>query len=329
MKPLKAAAVLVAIAFGLSIWVGSRQAKAGTPTRISSSRLLAHGRARCTASVRSLVQVGHAVSVRFVFRNISKRSIKVRLDSGLLLKAADGTTYASSIPPLAGLPRPPTLPITVRPGSTKTWRVDVPVRWNGPLRVTPQCGPKWLPVLIVDVASPGPPADETTAVSEVVAASGHLLDQCSPQTPGVAVFGQISPPSGSAPPMSAECSVSIDSKGAFSVAQALVLIPPGLPAVTFEQPYEVFAPPYSVFSPPVILPPYEVIAWQLVVTRNGAVPVAAATVEASNSSSSGQMVPEFVWDGTAWRSAGAVSCGGQSWSWGTDPSIDFISVCPS
>src|SRR5262245_44953097 len=144
MKPLKAAAVLVAITFGLSIWVGSRQAKAGTPTTISSSRLLDHGRARCTATVRSPVQVGHTVSVRFAFRNISKRPIKVAFASELVLRAADGTTYASSIPPLAALPRPPTLPIKIRPGASKTWRDDIPVRWNGPLRLTPQCGQKRL-----------------------------------------------------------------------------------------------------------------------------------------------------------------------------------------
>jgi hypothetical protein len=46
-------------------------------------------------------------------------------------------------------------------------------------------------------------------VSDVVAATGHLLDRCRPQTAGVSVVGRIDPPSGHG--------------GGFFVAQVLVL----------------------------------------------------------------------------------------------------------
>src|SRR5262249_5613451 len=204
-----------------------------------------------------------------------------------------------------------------------------PVRWDGPLRITPECEGKTLHVLRVAVVAPGPPVDESTAIGEVVAATGHLLDQCRPQTPEIAVYGQIYAPSGSAPPMSAACSLTFDLEGTgFWVAQVLVLIPPGLASVTIQQPYELFGPPYDLLSGPTIPPPYEAIAWQFVVTQDGALPVAAATTDATNVGSSGQMEPSFAWNGKTWRQVGIGSCGGRGWAWGgISPTIDFISAC--
>jgi hypothetical protein len=329
MKALTTAAVLVATT--LALFAGTAAAaripEPRPPSSVSSSRLVDGGRVRCTATVKSSVEVGHAVSLRFAFRNVSRRAVKARLDWGLVLKAADGTTYDPDVP-LVGFPRPPTLPIKILPGATKTGRFDVPVRWSGALLITPECDATRLRVLRVNVTTPGPPPDTGTAVAEVVAASLHLLDHCRPQTPAVAVYGQIDPPSGSAPPMSAECSVSIEPKATFWVAQVLVLIPPGLPDVTVLQPYELFAPPYGPFGPPPpTTPPYEAIAWEFVVTRDGALPVAAATTDASNSSD--QMRSMWEWNGTT-SPVATGSCGGQAFTLGgTYPFVDFISACSS
>lgn len=337
MRPGTGVLVLLATVLALSAWLDTGRASAGVrvqPRAVRSSRLLLGGRVRCTATAPSTVQVGHAVRVTFVLRNRSRRPVKVEVgvfDSGLVVRAADGTTY-NSWEPLTLFPGlPPPLPKRIRPHSSLgPWRLTVRARWSGPLRITPSCEGKPLPALHVAVASPGPPPDETTALNAVIAASGGLLDQCRPQTPGVAVDGQIVAPDGSAPPMPAACSVSLEPEGTFWVAQELVLIPVSLPGVTVQQPYELFAPPYSPLSPlPSTPPPYEAIAWQFVLTREATLPVAAATVDATNGPPT-QMEPSWYWDGTTWKSAGTGSCGSHGWSWGaTSPTIDFISACPA
>ena len=272
--------------------------------------------------------------VKFALRNVSKRPIKVFIDRGatwLVVRAADNTTYDTRLPN-RDLPLPRPISVNLRPGATKiAGRVGVAVRWKGPLRITPGCEQKSMHILRVAVSSPGPHPDGNAAVSEVVTASGHLLDACRPQTSGVPVSGQIDPPtSGAAPPMAAQCSVSLDSEGSFWTAQVLVLIPAGLQGVTVQQPYEVFGPPYGFGWPaPLPSPPYEAIAWEDVVTRDGAVTVAAAMADATNDSPFGQMAPSWSWNGTTWVATGTASCGFHGWQWGTHPTIEFISACPS
>jgi hypothetical protein len=338
MKALAGMSLLVAIGLGLSVWTGGQRASAAhapepgisAPIAIArSSRLILGGRVRCTATVRSEVQVGRAVDVRFALRNISKRPVKVQLwvfSSGLVLNAADGTTYDTSVPfeALPGIPPP--IPSKIAPGATRNiGSQDVPVRWPGPLRITPGCEGKTLPVLHVHVATSAPPADDGAAIDEVVAAAGNLLDRCRPQTPGVPVHGQIDPPSGNAPPLDAQCSVSIDSEGSFSVAQVLVVTPPDLPGVQIFQPYETLWP-IERDVPLVSSPPYEAIAWEFVVTSYGATPVAAATLFSVKDSS--QTVTFWEWNGTGWQAGGSGSCGGTGFAaGGTGPFVAFISVC--
>ncbi len=328
MKRVASVGVLVALAIGLSVWAGSQRANAGLlPRNLTSSRLVLGGRVRCTATVKSEVQAGQALRVKLVLHNNSKRAVKYSsgiFAAGVTLKAADGTTYASD-GDLVGVPVPPPLPAAIRRGATVTLRrIAIPVRWGGPLQITPNCLGKALPVLHVHVNAPWPRPDQSAAVDEVVAASRHLLDHCRPQTPGFPVSGQIEPPSGDAPPLSAQCSLSISREGTFLVAQVLVLSPPGLAGVQIFQPYETL---WSQF--PLGLtssPPYEAIAWEFVVTKDKAIPVAAATLAATNSSS--QQVPYFTWNGSGWTASGTGACGGTGFAWGgTGPDLDFISAC--
>ena len=83
--------------------------------------------------------------------------------------------------------------------------------------------------------------------------------------------------------MNAECSLSLDSEGSFLVAQVLVVTPPGLTGVQVFQPYETLWP-NGQFVGLSSSPPYEAIAWAFVVTRDKAVPVAAASLTATNPS---------------------------------------------
>jgi hypothetical protein len=329
MKRVASIGVLLALTLGLSVWLGSQKASAGVSTRsLTSSRLL-HGRVRCTATVESEVQAGQALHVKLVLHNGSRRAFKYSswvFGAGFTLKAADGTTYVSD-GDLVGVPVPPPVPGTIRRGATVILRrIATPVRWAGPLQITPSCLGKALPVLRVHVSAPWPRPDESAVVDEVVAASGHLLDHCRPQTPGFPVLGQIDPPSGDAPPLNAQCSLSISREGTFLVAQVLLLSPPGLAGVQIFQPYETLWP-NGKFPPGLTSsPPYEAIAWEFVVTRDRATPVAAATLAASNDS--GLLVPFFTWSGSGWRAEGTAPCGGTGVAWGgTGPDLDFISAC--
>jgi hypothetical protein len=187
---------------------------------------------------------------------------------------------------------------------------------------------KALPALSVQVTSPGPPSDASTAVSEVVAASGHLLDLCRPQTPGVPVDGQIDLPGADAAPMSAQCSVFISNQDGFWLAQVAVLTPPGVQGLRIWQPYETLWQPGA--PPPTLSAPYEEIAWEFVVTRDGATPVAAATAYATDSFH--QMAPFWYWSRGGWQFAGTGQCGGSSFIPSLDlgttgPIVRFIAAC--
>ena len=245
--------------------------------------------------------------VRFVLRNLSKHPVKgVIFESAFgptaVLRAGDGTVYDPDQAFFAISP-PVSRPQTLHRGAKLVAWASVLIRWSGPLQVTPECVGKPLPVLQVGVTAPGPPSDEAAAIAEVVAAAGHLLDQCRPQTPGVPVEGQINPPSGSVPPMSAQCSVSLGSEGSFWVAQVLILSPPGLSEVTIGSPYETLAST----TPP--SPPYEAIAWEFVVTRERAIPVVASDEVAA----SYELTASWVSTPSGWQGGGETFCPPPGW----------------
>jgi hypothetical protein len=337
MKGLTCAAVLAVLSISVAACgsgrVASRppsqygasnsQGSAVSAKTISSSGLFDDGRLRCTAVVAKSVEAGSPLDVTLTVRNISDRTVAVLLRGEglwLVVRAADGTTYDTRVPlrnEIGGIE----LPTPLAPGTTQT--VDegkfLPVRWRGPLRVTPGCGKTALPAVTVAVNAPGPP-DDLAAVADVVAASGHLLDHCRPRLAGVPVQGLIYPPSGKAPPMPATCSVNITREGSFSVADALIVSPPGVGYAHVSQPYE----DLSIDHPS----PFEVIAWEFVLTRNGATSVAAAEADATRPAN--RMAPDWRWTGSDWLGPGGGRCGGSGGSGGgSGPDVVFVSVCPS
>jgi len=290
---------------------------------VSSSRFVLHGRVRCTATVTTPVEAGHQIDVTFSLHNVSGSTARAPRDetsTGLVVRAGDGTRYDTAAAWVAaGYVGGPRMPVIIPSGETKTiGGPSVLVRWKGPLRITPTCERKPLPAVRIDVAAPGPPSTSGAAISDVVAATGGLLDHCRPEKPGVAVEGKIDSPGGPGSSMKARCSVTLRSEGRFLVAQVLMLIPPKLRGVHVVQPYDTLSWRRHVRRP------YEAIAWQLVVTKKGAVTVAGSTHDATRAGTT--MAPEWFWSGSSWGQPSAAKCGFEGYAaW---PQLDLISVCP-
>lgn len=287
--------------------------------RVSSSRLILHGRVRCMASLRSPVQPGGELGLTFSLHNDTGSTVHIRFsasDLWFVVKASDGTVYDTRVP-FERARGPVPRPLALRAGATVTMpRSVLRVRWNGPLRITPGCEDARLPVLPVRVATNGAPPDGRTAVADVVAAAGHLLDHCRPERPGVAAIGRIYPPSGNASPLPARCSVALQRERGFWLAQVLLVSPPGRKGVTVG--------PYERLSLTNEARPYEAIAWELVVTRDGATTVDGAERDASRPAN--RMAPDWTWTGSHWQGPGGSRCGGETYA---GLYVAFISVCPS
>ena len=325
MKTSLSVVVLAVIAL-TAVTAASSHRMAGA---VSSSRLIGGGDFRVTASVATRVEVGRPLEVTFRIRNVSKQPRTIQLDYAtslwLVVHSPDGTTYDTRRAyelsgSLGGPYRPPT---KLRPGATATRRAfPVRVLWSGPLQITPGLGKVRLPLLWVGVTTPGPAPNESAAVAEVVAATGHLLDHCRPTSPGVAVSGKIVAPKASAPPMSARCSITLQRERGFLVAQMLIAIPPRYRGVHLQPPYEQLTWPKSGRNA-------ETIGWQFVLTRKGAISVGSTSMESTKPGNS--MAPDWQWTTSGWKGQpGGSRCGGTGGGGGgyVGPLVEFVSVCP-
>jgi hypothetical protein len=316
-----ASVALAASACGSSRPAGPPAAKNGT---ITSSRLIQGGAVRCTATLPSSVPVGHDLGLVVRFQNLTSHPVDVQPAYGgvwAVVRSSDGTTYDTRIP-LENSSGPPPRSIALGAGAATTERMrHLRVRWPGPLRITPGCDVSAAPPLRVDVTSPGPPAGRHAAVDAVVAAAGHLLDHCRPALPGtIPALGRVDAPNHSAPPLRTQCSAEIREEKSFDVVQVLVTSAPLSHAAGLDELYEQFR---SVPGPGEVE-----VAWQFVVTKDGATPVAAADVEHSRRSFG--HAPDFRWTSTGpgARSSGDDVCGSAGGGGGgLYPIVEFVSVC--
>lgn len=117
--------------------------------------------------------------------------------------------------------------------------------------------------------------------------------------------------------------MSIDRETGFWVAQALVLSPPGLGHVRVSQPYEELS---SSLEPG---KSSEAIAWEFVVTKDGATSV--DSIGADTAKGADRMATDWSWTSSGAQKAGDSRCGG-SGSGGAGaggPLVEFVSVCHS
>lgn len=319
MKVAIGCAVLVAVALAASACGSSKPATAPAG---SSTRLILGGAVRCTATVASPVQAGQALKVSLRYDNLTDRRVTVDPAYGgtwVVVKSADGTTYDTRIPLENSTIPPRGREVALAPKASATSHLlqDLRVRWEEPLRVTAGCGTFSAPPIRVAVSSPGAPASPKDAVAAVVSATGHLLDHCRPSSPGVAVPGRIDAPDHRVPPLAVHCSVSLQTKKGFDLAQ--VLVASSLRPVPVDPLYEQITGPPSG-------PNQIAVAWQFVVTKNGATPVAAAHFERSTGRGH---APDWTWSpsGPGTHSSGDNICGSAGGGGGLSPIVEFVSAC--
>jgi hypothetical protein len=294
---------------------------------VRSSRLVRGRHIRISATVSTPVQAGSALKVRFSIRNVSKQPRRIELGYAslwLVVHGADGARYDTRVP-LRGAFGPFVPATKLRPGEAVTRNIPyLRVRWSGPVRITPGWARDALPSLRVGVSTPpGPLPTGKAAVAEVTAATGHLLDDCHPKDPGVAVTGRIDAPKSSAPSMRARCLVSLHREHGFWVAQVLVVTRPAPRGAHLIGTYERFTWPHPGRNA-------EAIGWEFVVTRAGATSVDSTSVESTKRGK--RMAPDWQWTTSGWQDhPGGSRCGGTGGGGGgyIGPLVEFVSVCPS
>jgi hypothetical protein len=237
-------------------------------------------------------------------------------------------------------------PVRIAPGKTLSGSLAFRVRWSGPLEIAPGCGgtvvgptgakgptgasgptddSKHLGTLHVPVAPTSAPADGRAAVAAVVAASGHLLDNCRPRVPAVAVDGVLNAPDGKAPPMHVRCVVRVTRRQGFDLAQELIVTPPSL-NVHLRRAYGQLTWPRRHGN-------WEAVAWEFVVTRNRAVTVSEDDIYGIKPGKHGSAI-DWQWtrsgptQGDGGGNCRFISGGGSGDSFGGGgPDVVWISAC--
>jgi hypothetical protein len=319
MKRLLSVGALLALTIAASAHGGGNASRT-----VSSSRLVESGNFRITATIATPARVGKALGVTFRITNVSKqaRSIELGYPENLwfVVHIPNGEKYDSRFPEHLDIGGPVDA-TRLKPGESVMRRpFDLRIRWSGPLRITPGFNRSALPAVEVPVAVPsGRLPGDSAAIADVVASTGHLLDDCRPAKPGVPVIGEIKAPKNSVPPMRARCSITLRRARGFIVAQAFVVVPPLYRGVHLQPPYEMFTWPKGFVK-------FEVIAWQFVVTPKQAISVDSASMRKTRGGKA--RAPQGQWTASGWKANGDERCGATG---GTGnyigPWVVFASVC--
>jgi hypothetical protein len=296
----------------------------GAGATLTSSRLVKDGHIRITAAVKAHVPAGKFLSVSITFTNISKQPRKIQLADNeyVVVHTSNGTKIDSRIafPYGIGGPVPPT---KLKPGKSVTVYADLRVLWSGRFAVTPGWWVFPLATLHSRVTTPaGPAPSDDAAIADVVASTGHMLDNCLPTTRGVAMTGRIKAPNVRAA-LPASCLILLRHERGFDAAQVVILSPPDLKGVHVRKQYEDFKGRLKWGTNA------EAIAWQFMVTGDGAKSMDSTTI-ASTKTVRHRQVPEGRWTASGWAGhVGRYSCGGEDFdpSGAEGPLIAVVSNC--
>ena len=124
--------------------------------------------------------------------------------------------------------------------------------------------------------------------------------------------------------MRTRCSITLRHERGFDVAQVLVLTPPDLRGIRIGEPYQALAGFTGGRDTNAAA-----IAWEFVVTRDGATSVDSTSVESAKSGS-GLMAPRWQWTSTGYQpQPGGSRCGHIGFGGGgfAGPLVEFVSIC--
>jgi hypothetical protein len=202
--------------------------------------------------------------VSVIYDNLGGKRVDVYpYGDTLLIRGADGAEYdtfkGSSWAISAG---PIAKPIVVQPGSRySSDPSELPVRWEGPLTITPRCQGNELPPLTIAVADPGPTPSAQDALSRSAQAT-QIFRECMPNQDGSSVVGTISPPDGAGfDPITTRCWAQIQRYEGFATVTFAFVSPLSAPAEPLTQYwFDLRIPEGAV--------PAEVSQWTFVVTAD-------------------------------------------------------------
>lgn len=288
-----------------------------------------NGNIRITATAKTPARPGKPLGVTFRITNVSKQPRMVQLgypeNLWFVMHIPNNPSYDSRFLTRFNVGGP-SMPTKLRPGQSVTRSPSgVPVSWSGPLRIVAGFNGIKLPALNVPVVVPsGRLPSDRAAVAEVLASTGHLLDDCRPSSPGIPVIGEIKAPHGSAPPLRARCSVDIEHERGFLSAQVLIATPPAFTSIHLQQPYEQFTVPK-----PLSATSREMTAWLFVVTHAGVISTDSTGFTSARPGK--QWVPDWQWTTNGFeRGSGTSRCG---WLFSIPgggsrgPIVQFVSIC--
>jgi hypothetical protein len=122
--------------------------------------------------------------------------------------------------------------------------------------------------------------------------------------------------------MKAACSITVRREGDLLIAQELIVVPPQLRGVGVYGPYEQVHLPHERGTTA------EALAWEFVITAEGAFPVAFNMADVTRYAD--RQAPDWEWTGKRWIGPGGSHCGqsGGTAGVGFRASVEFVSVCP-
>jgi hypothetical protein len=193
-------------------------------------------------------------------------------------------------------PGPAPVSLDLPPGQTATIPVELGIRWPGPLSVLVPCPHTGvelpaLPAVGINVVPPGPAPNAEQALTDVLAATDGLFDQCEPGRNGEEVTGRILPPDGvtDLPPMEARCAALVEVFDGFVRITVQIVSPPDAPPIEIREGHEGLddmGAPASVFR------------WTFVATDASVSPVVEPWSEGF--AGSGVHGVEFAWTAGRW-----------------------------
>ncbi len=286
-----------------------------------------NGALRCTAIFpdRTLTP-GFQTGVSFTLTNLTDHTFPpMGVEAYLVFRDASGTKLWDTAPKFEGVF--PSSPSIAPHRTVKLFGLDTPIRWSGPLSITPVCSGLriHMPTVQLAVAAPGAPATVSDAIDAAVGFPGSPFQACHPGPNGEPSTGSFSAPDGrDIPPMTLRCLAEVRQENGFDVVSLELVSPSDAPDYTIPENIFLFAIPDLPGSGPFVA-----ARWGFVVTATSARPYLALELSRAPDTP-GVTAYGYALHRGSWQLQEFGPCGfeGAFGSWtGTYFFLDFVSAC--